>query len=587
MSKKKLIIILYDICPTLISLLTVIYIYELLGISELELLPFLFGGFWLLYKTILKKREKVNKNEAFWFFLLAVYISFSFFIGKMAWREEAVHFLSTRNFLIVLCGIPGIWIALTELSILYDHKIYSKEIKFYDRFALKHCFLLFTIGLILCWSVSLVANYPGIIISDYTWQFEQAKNGGLNNHHPIIHTLLIRLAQNISTLLWGYEDAAHAVFINSLMQMVLLAVILGFVSSYFWNNCTRKYVGVLMWLYYAFFPMNGIFSVYMTKDVIFSALVFLFSFMVYRMEGKEKDTSKHLGLWRIVFALVVVGVILFRNNGFLIVLGTLAVILLYDRKSKVMWCTFLISVMVFLIYGQILKLCNIEGAELAESLGMPINQIANVVSNHEVDDDSKHWIEQVMPIERIKELYNKRYSDPIKFSPDFNSLPLEENKGKYLKLWVKLFLQYPRDCLEASLNLTIGFWYPGVEKGCISYNYNQRDQLYKDIGIDEYSKCDLFRHFIEPDVRLNPWEAWLWSPGLAVMIMLVLFVTSIIKMRNITTAFLPGIIGWSSILLATPSYCETRYIYFIFLLIPFWIGTIIKENGDKGVKKYG
>ncbi len=578
MDKRKIKVIVYNIWPLLISLLTVIYIYELLEISELELLPFLFGGFCILYKAIFKKRKIVNKNEAFLLFLLAIYISFSFFIGKIAWREEKAHFLIARNFLMVLCGIPGIWIALSELSILFDQKSYSKQLKIYDGFIFKHCFLVFTVGLLLCWTISLVANYPGIIISDYTWQFEQARNGELNNHHPVIHTLLIRLSQNISTLLWGYEDATHAVFINCLIQMFLLALILGFVSSYFWNNCARKYIGALMWLYYAFFPMNGIFSVYMTKDVIFSALVFLFSFMIYRMGAEEKDVSLHLGLRRIAFVLVSVAVILFRNNGFLIALGTFAIILLLNRKNKVVWCTFLISLMVFLTYGQILKLCNIEETELAESLGIPINQIANVVVNHELDNDSKQLIEQVMPIEQIKELYNKRYSDPIKFSPDFNSLPLEENKGKYLKLWVKLFFQYPKDYLEAALNLTIGFWYPGVEKGCISYNYSQRDQLYKSIGIDKYSKCDLFRHFIEPDVRYNPWEAWLWSPGLAVMIMLVLFVISIIKMRNITIAFLPGIIGWSSILLATPSYCETRYIYFVFLLIPFWIGAIVKEK---------
>lgn len=101
------------------------------------------------------------------------------------------------------------------------------------------------------------------------------------------------------------------------------------------------------------------------------------------------------------------------------------------------------------------------------------------------------------------------------------------------------------------------------------------------MGIKNYSTNEYYRRYLTTDVRNSLAESWLWSPGLGVLVMLLLFGVVIIKREYVKGAtFIPNMLGWGSLLLATPSYCETRYIYFIFLMIPIWIA-IIFTNGDE------
>ena len=73
-------------------------------------------------------------------------------------------------------------------------------------------------------------NYPGIIISDYTWQYFQALGQSeMTNHHPVIHTMIIRFSQWLSGVVCGQISAETAVLINSILQMIILSGIIGYV----------------------------------------------------------------------------------------------------------------------------------------------------------------------------------------------------------------------------------------------------------------------------------------------------------------------------------------------------------------------
>lgn len=75
---------------TLISVLFVIYLYQMCGITEKELFPFLvvIVGY-LLFKST-KGRYSVKENILLVF--LAIYVSFVFYIGKIAWKVDSADF---------------------------------------------------------------------------------------------------------------------------------------------------------------------------------------------------------------------------------------------------------------------------------------------------------------------------------------------------------------------------------------------------------------------------------------------------------------------------------------------------------------
>lgn len=573
----------------IVSILYILYLYKWLELSDEEAMPLLVIGVAFLISIFAQNRNtfKTDTKLKILNIIFALYISFSFYIGKIAWKSNDLHFLSLTNMLIVIGGVPAFALIIESIEywwinfkFINPKESNNKEHKILD----KHSFVIFTIILLLSWLPALISNYPGIIISDYVWQFNQASGEcELNNHHPIIHTLLIRFSQAISRYIsGGCINNTYAVLINSILQMLILALCIAYVSSALWKVSQKgQKIALFMLLLAALFPLHALFSIYMTKDVIFSALILLLSYMIWKLVWKNNySILQYIALF-IISALT----ILFRSNGFLIVLGSLFIIFIANKNFKVLGI--LLSLIIILIMqNMLLSSLNISQTELSESLGMPINQIGNIIVNEEeLTANEITLIEKVMPIETIKSVYNKRYSDHIKFDSSYNEIEIQKNKEEYLKLWLKLFFKYPRDCIEASLNLTIGFWYPGVEKGCISFDYGSRTQFYTDLGIYNYSTSELYKHWIDTDVRNSIFEAWLWSPGLAVMFMLFLLIICVAqKSMLLLQVFLPGIMGWFSLLLGTPSYCETRYIYFIFLLIPFYMGILIldKERNSNG-----
>ena len=122
-------------------------------------------------------------------------------------------------------------------------------------------------------------------------------------------------------------------------------------------------------------------------------------------------------------------------------------------------------------------------------------------------------------------------------------MPITNNKIGYLKLYLKLFKKYPKDYIEAWMNLTIGYWYPDVEKGSISYPYESRYSFYDEIGVRAYSKSEVYKRYITEDVRKNIFESWMWSPGFATIIMFTLLIISYVKNKRLIYFLLPSLFG--------------------------------------------
>lgn len=361
--------------------------------------------------------------------------------------------------------------------------------------------------------------------------------------------------------------------------MIIMSSIFAYSVSYLKKRNIRNSFLTLILIFYAVFPMNSLFSIYMTKDVIFSGLILLLTIeCIEIIRTKEESLKSPIGT--AAFILTLLGVMVMRSNGIIIVIGTLFVYL-FVTNNKRKAILFLVTIIItYICYGRILALANVQQPSIAEALGTPINQIAEVVVNdRELAKDEKDLINEVIPIEKIKSVYNPYYSDPIKFDNDFNATAISENLKSYLALWFNIFNKYPGDCIDSSLHLTIGYWYPAVQKGSFSFNLSQQKELMQQIGADKKVNLTLDR-YIGSEVRNNIFESWLWSIGLEAIFLLIIITYLLSRNRYIWIfPFVPCLFGWISLMMFTPSYCETRYAYYLFISLPILalVPSIAKE----------
>ena len=559
------------------SIFSTYYIMQLGHFTE-ELLPIIFIFFLLIFKHKLANLHKLEKWKRFLIYIYSCYIAFSLYQGDLIYNNINNELGHLEEICVILGGMFLFYRLFFEI---YNFILQIGTLKCrYLKVQKKVVFIFSSLIFLICWLPCLLENYPGILISDSTWQWAQAAGtANLSNHHPILHTMFIRLAQRVCIWITGTLNAEMAVLIYSIMQMVLLACVFAtvLVIVYSFDVDIIILLGIL--IYYAFFPMHAIFSIYMTKDVLFSMFVLLLTVLIWKniVDKDWLDKPIHDILYLVVFIMVLCT----RSNGFLVVLGTLLVCLILMKKYG--WKKNLIFLLLLFVincaYGNLIEYLEIEKPNIVESLGMPINQISRVVvQDRSLSPKDTELIEKVLPLDEIKESYNQYYADTIKFNSNFDSDEIVNNKIQYLRLWIKLFFKYPNDYLQSSMALTIGYWYPGVKKGCVSYDVEKKENSLQQIGVKAVpllGNGHLYDKYIGVEVRNNWITSWLWSIGVMVIVMFYCILITILREKyEYICVFSPNLMLWLSLLVAAPSYCETRYIYSLFIAMPIYIALI-------------
>ncbi len=527
-----------------------------------------------------KIRISHKKSFFFWDSLFSIFI----ILGSILWDRKD-NFPKPYEIIIIYLGcffLVHVFLCVIN-SILDNYFPSCFTIKFFEKSYMSY--LCLALLFFLCWLPAFLSNFPGIVTSDAGWQWGMATGiYPISSHHPPLHTLLIWLSQHISMLFTnGNLNSTLAVSIYSIIQMLILSLAFAYTVKFLYSQHISKYLFIFSILFYALFPLNALASIDMTKDVIFSMSILILTVQIYKIyqtDGFWINNNTHFICLFISFA----AVLLLRSNGFMVVLITAFILdISYHKNVKRYSTIFILILILCLVKGPVYNNLGITKGNITEALGMPINQIANIIVNEEyIDENDLKLINEVLPIDTIKNIYSPYYSDPIKFHENFNSQIIVENKSAYFKLWIKLLLNYPLRCLEASANLTIGYWYPGVSKGAISYDvYNKSATL---LTIDAKAhptifKESLYDYFIGIDVRNNVFLSWIFSIGnIVILVFFCLQRLCYKKSIRKITIILPTIIVWLSLLFATPSYCETRYVYSLFFCLPVYLTIILNEH---------
>lgn len=423
------------------------------------------------------------------------------------------------------------------------------------------------------------ASYPGVLTTDSVSTIEQIACGQYDNVMPYWHTVTVELFYRIGFAFFGEINGAIAFFHS--VQILFLAACFGYaLVTLYQAGVPRGVIGICYGIY-ALLPYNIAYSATLWKDVPFAAAALLFVTGLYRILRK---VGKSQMLNYVVFTLGAVGFSLWRTNGWYAFLATTLVMLLLLRKHYKKLLVIMCAVLVFcwVLINPVLDVLGVSGTDFMEALAVPFQQITRVVANdRELTEDEEALLSEAFWLNRMKELYNPKTVDPIKFETfrHDNREYVEAHLGDYVKLYLKLGLRYPGDYLKAWIEETKGYWNGGYSFWIYTKGVDSNDLGITWTGGDNgisRAFAALFRYLEKPAI-LQP----LYSIGLQVWIVIACCLINVLKKREEFLLTIPLLVLIIGLWLGSPVYAEFRYAYPVFLTVPVILCGTLFHDGEK------
>lgn len=451
----------------------------------------------------------------------------------------------------------------------------NREFKFFTNN--KKSFFIIALIIFLLYLPYFLNEYPGIISTDSVTEMSTAlfSMNGMVNHHPVFHIAIISIFMNIGKALNNYN---LGIALYSIFQMICTAFTFSFVLYYMAKKNVNFYIRLLCLVIFALYPPFANFAITMWKDVPFGLSMVLYTIcMVELATNKEflKDIKN-----KIFFILVMMLVILFRNNGIYVVILSIPFMIFFvkDSRKSMIIISILIIGMYAIFKGPIFGLLNIKDGPIREALSVPLQQIARTVKyrGSELTDEEKEEINIYMPVEKIGDLYYPLISDNVKDT--LNNEAVKENKTDFIKLWLRLLVKYPKEYVESFLSGSYGYWYPEAKNWVIwEFDKNEsyelgREALQIDIEKSPIINSVLLSKMIHAiNYTSITGVSGIFSIGLTFFATVTMLMYVIYKKKyKLILAYVPVMSLWLTTI-ASPVWCEYRYIYSLFTCAPILI----------------
>lgn len=576
--KKHLKNILYSLITYISILIYFNYLFKSASYNILiTLLYFLILLFY--YKIDMSNDIRIKKFSYILSFILSCFLSVGNIVYPFVY-SGAVNIFSLKNIIYAIVCIIGLFLMLSRIFSLMFLNI--NKIKIYEDIKdNKKCLKLFFIilGIILiCWIPYFLRFYPAIMTPDSYYVIHYANSKILSDFHTFGHTWFFGLPFLLGKLLFANMNIAVAFSI--VFQMIIMAVVFAYSVIYLYKNGLKKFICILCTLVYALSPLYAHYSITLWRDVIFGgAFVLLFISLLQLLYNK--NNSKKFPLVLLIISTLLI--LFFRNNGIYICILLLPFILLSKISHKKLVTIIYISILIFyyIIKGPIFNYFNVQKSKTIEAYSIPLQQIARTIAmGKDLDEESKNYLSEIMKVDLISKNYSSATSDPIKNITD--NKKLSETKLMFFKIWFKNLFRYPKVYIEAYLTQTLGYWYPNVEYWATG---SESKSFFKDV--DVYSDPitpNQFNKIIDiTSSRKIPFCNLIWSVGTATFILIIsTFIFIYNNKFKYLLCYTPLYLLLFSILIATPVFCELRYVYGIFTCIPLLLTIPFKkgENND-------
>lgn len=267
-----------------------------------------------------------------------------------------------------------------------------------------------------------------------------------------------------------------------------------------------------------------------------------------------------------------------RNNGmYVAIVMTVVFLVKYRRYAKRILLLFICVIGLFRIwYGPAFDAMGIEKQSFAEAASVPLQQVGYVLwEGKEFSGEDMAFLEKIMPVSRVKEVYQPGFTDPYKFDEQFDDEFFNANTGEFLKVWAHGLIPYFPEYVEAYLHQTQGYWYYGTTNSVVTQGCTEND-----LGVEQIDVINTISGFsLEPVFekavlagRKAPVICILGSMAMQ-MLMVLLLAIQYFRRKKAQKAIwlLPLLLLWATLMVATPAFCLLRYLFFVFLLWPYLI----------------
>jgi hypothetical protein len=441
--------------------------------------------------------------------------------------------------------------------------------------------LKYALPMAIIWGIYLLAFFPGMMSADSMVQWEQILTGHFNDHHPIIHTLLIWLLTRITL-----SPAVIAV-----TQIIALSLVAGAWLAFFERVGIKKWIIWIVALLFAVSPVNGTMINTLWKDIPYSiavmGLTLILALAVFSNGGWIHRYQKAA-----IFGIVLALVLLLRHDGFPVGIGTLLVcVIFYPREWKSWLLSGLIcATLYFSVHGPLYKLLKVEKTTLAAEQSLSIIDIAAYsLQGSEADQLISSF-----------ELSTTTWSCDIwsSLGPDWRLTDLNQSIPVYqaainLSEHIPALLLYDYRC---SRSLEWVIWDPTQ----LVRNTSHVEVLVdpNPYGIKPDSKIPGLRDWISDWVITTSYDTslnwFVWRPPLFLYLQLLITAVLILRNRNIRYSLLSLPVLLQSItfslILAMPNF---RYHYAVYLIALISIPLLfsppqgIITNNEKDKKQKG
>lgn len=532
-----------------------------------------------------------NKKQNLLVLGLSFLFSFLYILGGIVilyMRENNVDifevFFKIDNFFLIICYFLTFSILINHLlNLIINYKtsniLLSKTIS--KKIFLSYFFIIF-----IAWIPYFLNYFPGSLTPDSILQINQVLGiSQLSDHHPIFHTLLVSSIFTPVYKLTNNMNTSISVFV--VFQMLLMSSIFSTLIIFLKNRNVNKKILTFILFYYSLSPIFAYYSITVWKDIIFGGIFLLLSlFIMNLIEKKEKLVAKDF----ILFSLLSLLFIFFRNNAIYIFIIILPFFLISFRKHRRHFTISFLFVIVFFFFIKsiVFPAFDISKSSSSEYIGMPLQQIGRMVfKNTTFDEKERVLINELMPIEKMKEAYNPYVSDGIKFNPAFNIEVFNSNKFEYLKLYFKLILKHPRIAVESYLISTVGYWYPDFKNWAAAKDVYVSENPEIKIRRESLINNELDKHFDFIESRETPIIGMQWSIGFCFWLIFLSFVLLLATNNKKYLLLYSLIFGlWLTMMVASPVQGEFRYVFSAFTTLPLYlILPILKNNESKKNEK--
>ncbi len=544
----------------------------------------------ITYKKILKL--KILYLYSF-IFSCGIVLSHHIVINGGSWDLWDKNYISKYNLLDIIVlilltyilsrALAYLLIKIRESSdLIYSAKKESKEqpVSVWDRFielkTWKKTLLLF-----FCWLPWGLVWYPGFVFWDSITSVLQALGiWGLNNHHPILYTLWVKIWILLGTKI---HNQTFGCALYSIVQMLIMGYCTSWAIKWMHNKGFNSIYCAICFFYFALNPFIAQTNLAMWKDPLFSIIIVIFALKLYDYLNYKKIRDVIVLFF---LSILICGI---RNNGpyvlLFISIGIFCIKFFFLRKIHlkkiiILGATFL-SISICSIFIENVVFGKLGwNQSYAETVGLPLNQMARIVAyDGRLSSRNRDFMNNLYPIEKIKEVYAPGLIDRFKWAQGFNAQYLGEHKKEFFSNYISMIAKNPKIAFEAWELNTIGYWslnhFTYSSGNLATGNFNSLEETRK-FGHDIKQKNLLENKIIDLRQFFDRYDAT-FSLGIITWSIILLLLLAInansVQFIALLLPFLGVIV---SLLIATPSFYWERYGYSLTLIFPLLLGFVFK-----------